>query len=136
MISKCMNFLSKFKSKFPIIIKILVRTKLKFYSFYGNRTLFLDSSQFTQNLKRPHKFSSLNVLMVNVTILKCHFVGKILAKTSLKFQRFGVRRGLELISTFGPFGPKLEKKIQNKIVRSSRSVKWIFGFLLPKRSRL
>ena len=114
------------------VIKTLVRTKLKFYPFWKNWGLIYIFGSFGPKSKNPHKFSSLNFIMLNETILEMPYYQLNFGK-NLKFYLFG--GALELISLFGPTGPK-QKRPLIKIIWSSWSVKYLVDFLLPKRNRL
>lgn len=76
--------------------------------------------------------------MVNLTILECHIVDKILTKISLKFHPFfrGGGGNLRWFPYLDPLARNWNKWLQSEIFRSSWSVKCIVGFFLPRRSRL
>ena len=53
-----------------IVSKTLIRTKLKFYFLWGNWGLIFILGPLSLKSKNPHKFNSLNLLMLNDTILE------------------------------------------------------------------
>ena len=120
-----------------IVIKHVVRTKLKFYPFWKNWGLISIFGPIGTKSKNPHKFSSLHFLMLNETILEMWYSQLNFGNNRLEILPFG--RGGE----GGPWSrfPYLGSLAQNKkrplieTLWSSWSVKYLVGFLLPKRNK-
>ena len=118
-----------------IISKTLVRTKLKFYPFGVNWGLLSIFGPITPKSKNPHKFNSLNLLMLNETILEMPYCQL----------NFGKKKKTWNFTFLGSLGadfhiwvhwPKIKKMPQIETLWSSWSVKYLVSPLLPRRKRL
>ena len=112
-----------------IVIKTLVRTKLKFYPFWKNWCLISIFGPVFPKSKHPHKFPFLNFIMLNETILEMRYCQI----------NFGKNRQVGGVITdfhIWAYWPRIKKRSLIETLWSSWSVKYLVGFLLPRRNRL
>ena len=94
-----------------IIKKTLVRTKLKFYSFWKNLCLIFIFGSVGPKSKNPNKFTFLNFLILNETILEMPYCQLNFGKNRLEILALG--GGFEADFHIWAHWPRIKKKSLN-----------------------